>query len=176
MLPLKRFLPALMVCLTAPAAVHAQSAPAGQVACATPDRVHDGDSFRCINDGQTFSVRVAGIDAPETGQAFWRVARNSLREMVKNGSVVDCYKVDRYGRQVCRVSSPNGEDIPEQLVAIGLAWHTVKYRSEQTPEEQARYTAAEDFAREHRLGLWSQSDPQEPSKCRELKKLRMKCY
>ena len=102
-------------------------------------------------------------------------SRGTLRTMVANGSVVDCYKTDRYKRQVCRVESLGGADIPVQLVAKGLAWHTVKYRSEQTTEEQARCAVAETSARAGRLGLWSLPDPQEPGDCRAAKKARERC-
>lgn len=88
---------------------------------------------------------------------------------------MDCYKVDRYERQVCRVRTADGQDVALGLVEAGLAWHTVKYRDEQSPEEQTAYAATEARARADRIGLWSLSTPQEPSVCRELKKQKQKC-
>lgn len=150
--------------------------PAGRVLCAAPKSVHDGDTFRCISGEQNFPVRIAGIDAPETGQAFWRVSRDLLRTRLAQGAIVDCYKTDeKYKRQVCRVAAPDGQDIAEELVRTGLAWHTVKYRDEQWQEEQARYANAEAVARSRELGIWSQGDPQDPGECRALKKQRQKC-
>ncbi len=149
--------------------------PAGRLTCTDPRAFHDGDTFTCGHEAGFVRVRVAGIDAPETGQGFWRVSRDLLRKRAIPGTVVDCYKVDAYERQVCRVASPTGADIPLELVQTGLAWHSRKYAFEQQPEERERYEAAEALARERELGLWSQSDPQEPTECRALRKQRQKC-
>lgn len=177
LLMLKRNLfPALLWLSLCGGASHAGESPVGRVACDPPWSVHDGDTFRCLSGEQDFPVRIAGIDAPETGQAFWRVSRDLLRTRLAQGAVVDCYKTDeRYKRQVCRVSSPDWQDIAEELVRTGLAWHTVKYREEQSQEEQARYANAEVVARSQGLGIWSQGDPQDPGECRALKKQRQKC-
>lgn len=156
--------------------VRADELPVGRVVCEVPRSVHDGDTFRCLSAGRDFPVRVAGIDAPETGQAFWRVARDSLRSQLSRGAVVDCYKVDvKYSRQVCRVNGLDGHDIALELVRTGLAWHSVKYRHEQPPAEQGLYAAAEAASRTRTLGLWSQPEPQEPGECRALRKQRQKC-
>lgn len=157
-------------------AAYAEELPVGRVVCETPRSVHDGDTFRCLNGSLDFPVRVAGIDAPETGQAFWRVARDMLKSQLAKGAIVDCYKTDaKYGRQVCRVGAPDGHDIALELVKAGMAWHTVKYRHEQTEAEQGLYAAAEAAARSRELGLWSQPGPQEPWECRALRKQRHKC-
>ena len=148
---------------------------AGDVVCAVTGGFHDGDTFACTGPDQTYKVRVAGIDAPETGQAFWRVSRDLLRTRAVAGTVAGCYKADRFRRQICRVTAPDGTDVALELVRTGLAWHTVKYRREQTPEEQDQYAAAEAQARARGLGLWSQPDPQEPGDCRASKKQRVAC-
>ena len=158
-----------------PLLLHAEAGVFGLISCERPRSVHDGDTFLCFSGERDFSVRVAGIDAPETGQAFWRVSRDYLRRMVAEGTVVDCYKTDPFERQVCRVKNLDGIDVALELVRSGLAWHTVKYLSEQAEEEQGRYAAAEAAARSRSLGLWSQSDPQEPGECRALRKQRQKC-
>lgn len=149
--------------------------PVGRLTCSDPRAFHDGDTFTCGHDSGAVRVRVAGIDAPETGQGFWRVSRDLLRKRVVPGTVVDCYKVDAYERQVCRVASPAGADIPLELVQTGLAWHSRKYAFEQQPEEQERYAAAEVNARRRGLGLWSLPEPQEPGECRALRRQRLKC-
>lgn len=149
--------------------------PAGRLTCTDPRAFHDGDTFTCVHEAGSVRVRVAGIDAPETGQDFWRVSRDLLRKRAIPGTVVDCYKVDVYERQVCRLVSPAGEDISLELVQTGLAWHSRKYAFEQRPEERGRYEAAEALARQRGLGLWSLPDPQEPSECRVLRKERKKC-
>lgn len=173
--PGKQVVLALLLSLGGLAAATADEAPFGRVTCEMPKSVHDGDTFHCQSGELSFSVRVAGIDAPETGQAFWRLSRDLLRSQVANGAVVDCYKADRYERQVCRVSGHDGHDIALELVKTGLAWHTVKYRHEQTGAEQSAYAAAETAAKARGLGLWSEPSPQEPSECRALRKEGKKC-
>lgn len=176
MLPEKRVLLALLLSLGGLPLAMAEDAPVGRVPCEKPKSVHDGDTFRCISGSMDFPVRVAGVDAPETGQAFWRVSRDLLRAQLAQGAVVDCYKADvRYQRQVCRVAGPDGHDIALELVKTGLAWHSVKYRNEQTAAEQNAYAVAEETARSRRLGLWGLPDPQEPSECRALRKQGQKC-
>ena len=174
--PGKRVLLALFLPLVGLAPATADEAPVGRVTCEKPKSVHDGDTFRCISGSMDFPVRVAGIDAPETGQAFWRVSRDLLRSQLAQGAIVDCYKADlKYQRQVCRVAGPDGHDIALEIVQTGLAWHTVKYRNEQTSAEQNAYAVAEETARSRRLGLWSLPDPQDPAECRALRKQSQKC-
>lgn len=149
--------------------------PVGEQVCASVERVHDGDTFTCSTSAGPVRVRVAGIDAPETGQAFWRVSRDLLRQRISEGTVVNCYKIDRFKRQVCRVKSLAGRDEALGLVETGLAWRTRKYANEQTADERGLYAAAETAAQERRLGIWSQPEPQEPSICRELKQQKQRC-
>lgn len=151
------------------------SEPAGMQTCVEVRNFHDGDTFTCVTEAGPLRVRVAGVDAPEVGQGFWRVSRDLLRSSTRAGSTVDCYKIDRYERQVCRVLSAEGQDLALGLVKAGLAWHTVKYREEQSQAEQAAYAAAEQRARSDKTGLWSLSAPQEPGTCRALKKQKLKC-
>lgn len=151
-------------------------AGASTVVCDSTRGFHDGDTFACVPaDSPPFVVRVGGLDAPETGQGFWRVSRDRLRALAGPGTTVECYKADRYGRQVCRVRSPAGEDVVERLLREGLAWHGVHYVSEQTADERVRYAAAEAAARAERRGLWSESEPQAPWECRRSREQRKSC-
>jgi endonuclease YncB( thermonuclease family) len=149
--------------------------PAGEQTCVEVRGFHDGDTFTCGTEGGPLRVRVAGIDAPEVGQGFWRVSRDLLRSNTPAGSLVNCYKVDRYKRQVCRVFSADGHDLALGLVEAGLAWHTVKYRNEQTPPEQTAYAQAEERAKASRAGLWSPPEPQAPEDCRAAKLEKKRC-
>jgi hypothetical protein len=59
----------------------------GDVVCALTGGFHDGDTFACTGFEQPYKVRVAGIDAPEVGQGFWRVSRDLLRTRAVAGTV-----------------------------------------------------------------------------------------
>lgn len=146
-------------------------------ACNETKGFHDGDTLTCVSNSErgTFVVRFAGIDAPETGQAHWRVARDKLREIAVPGTVAECYKTDQYGRQVCRLKSPHGNDLAETMIREGLAWHAVRFASEQTPEERTLYARLESEARAAKRGLWGHFNPMPPGECRQLRKKHQKC-
>lgn len=145
--------------------------------CLETSGFHDGDTLTCVSNSErgTFVVRFAGIDAPETGQAHWRVARDKLREIAAPGTVAECYKTDQYGRQVCRLKSPRGNDLAETMIREGLAWHAVRFASEHTPEERMLYARLESEARAAKRGLWAHPSPMPPSECRQLRKKHQKC-
>lgn len=146
--------------------------------CAQTKGFHDGDTLTCVSDPAdkgTFIVRFAGIDAPETGQAFWRVSRDQLRRLAVPGTVASCYKQDRYGRQVCRLHSAQGDDLAEAMLKDGMAWYSVRYAHEQSVPERARYAESEAAAKASGTGLWSDAKPQPPWECRQERKNRMRC-
>lgn len=136
----------------------------------------DGDTVHVQTaDRGLVKVRVAGVDTPERGQAYWRVARAHLISFTDNKQVaLDCFKKDRYERDVCRVSV-NGQDLGASLVAAGLAWHYKQYESEQTADERKLYAELENSAREKRIGLWQEPDPMAPNICRKKRRAGGKC-
>ena len=105
----------------------------------------------------TTKVRLSGIDAPETDQICldeagktWDcgiVARDKLRAYARNQSwTCDLKTRDAYKRHLgnCTVA---GGDISRWLVRNGWALAFRKYST--------AYVADEQFAQEHKLGLWS---------------------
>lgn len=119
--------------------------------------VHDGDTLTLLdNDRQQHKIRLAGIDAPELGQAFGRAAREHLAQRVAGVAVrVSTTKTDRYGRIVGKVVV---DDIDANLdqVRAGFAWHYKQYAREQTVADRSLYAAAENSARAARRGLWQE--------------------
>lgn len=131
-------------------------------------RVADGDTVTVLDATNTqHRIRLEGIDAPESHQAFGAQSKQSLSEMVfgKDVSVV-VRKTDQYGRLVGKILL-DGKDINLEQVKAGLAWHYKEYQREQTPEDRELYARAEDEARAARRGLWQESDPVEPSAFRK---------
>jgi len=125
--------------------------------------VHDGDTLTVLDAQNTrHRVRLAGIDAPETGQPFGNAAKQSLARLAA-GQWVDarCRKRDRYGREVCSVFL-GAQDIGLEQVRSGLAWWYREYAREQAPEDRATYAAAEIDAKEARRGLWREVHPTPP--------------
>ena len=105
-------------------------------------------------DRRQYKVRLQGIDAPEKGQDYWRVSRQSLADRVFSQSVIIEYeKTDRYGRLVGRVLR-DGRDINFEMLQGGAAWFYAKYARELPADRQLNYASAEALAREARQGLW----------------------
>lgn len=136
-----------------------------------PTRVSDGDTFTArFEDGHTGRVRLAGCDTPERGQAFGRRATEALKVILRERPVVaDCYKQDRYGRGVCRVSAVS-RDVCLSLIQGGYAWHYTAYSREQTTEQRSAYAAAQRDAEEARRGLWVDPEPVPPWEWRKLRR------
>ena len=126
-------------------------------------RVFDGDTIRVKGaDGQT-TIRLLGIDAPETskgngapGQPYSRKSQRHLAGLVLNRPVtLKVYGRDRYGRSLAVVYC-KGQDVNRAMLQAGLA---EVYRG-RTPEafDKAPYLAAEEQARRSQTGMWRQGD------------------
>jgi endonuclease YncB( thermonuclease family) len=125
--------------------------------------VSDGDTITVL-DGTTaqHKIRLAGIDAPESKQAFGQASKKHLSDLVFGKDVtLDCGKSDQYRREVCVVLVA-GQDANLAQVKAGMAWWYRKYRKEQTPRQRAEYEAAEGAARSGRVGLWGDADAMPP--------------
>ncbi len=126
--------------------------------------ITDGDTITVLISGKQQSVvRLAGIDAPEHEQAFGSASEQHLAALISGKNVnLDCGGEESYGRLVCKVLLPNGEDVDLDQVKAGLAWHYKQFQSQQTAADRAAYSAAEDSAREYHVGLWTDPHPIQP--------------
>jgi endonuclease YncB( thermonuclease family) len=126
--------------------------------------VTDGDTITVLAPGNVqHRIRLASIDAPEHDQAFGTRSKQNLSQLVFGKTVMlDCGKEESYGRLVCKVLLPNGEDADLDQVKAGLAWHYKQFENEQTPADRVAYAAAEDTAREAHRGLWADAHPIPP--------------
>jgi endonuclease YncB( thermonuclease family) len=136
---------------------------------------HDGDTFRIqTTDHGTVIVRFAGSDTPETGQAYWKVARDELKSLLTEKTIkISCYKKNR-DRDVCRIFTNDG-DVGLAMVRNGFAWYAFQFAHEQTAKERQDYTAAERDAKSRKLGMWIEPDPMPPWECRALRRNSQKC-
>ena len=128
-------------------------------------RVVDGDTVR-LKDGR--SVRMIGLNAPETGkkgrpdEPYAVAARQRLQALVdasdgRVGLVPGRESKDRYGRTLAHLYGADGENLEAQLLADGLGFHVgVAPNTDLVACQQA----AENSARDGRLGLWRQSPVQ----------------
>lgn len=127
-----------------------------------PAQATDFSGKMAFSDADTLkvgavTVRLFGIDAPETDQSCKRAngktwscgkwATRSARTQFQ-GKTAQCRALgtDRYGRTVARCYS-NGQDIAEVLVRSGVAQAYVKYSTD--------YVAAEKEASIANIGIWA---------------------
>ncbi len=120
----------------------------------------DGDTITVLRtDKAQVRIRLAGIDAPETGQDFGQRAKQAASELAFGKDVtIRPTDTDRYGRTIAEVVLPDGRSLNHEMVGLGLAWWYSKYAPGDT--ELARL---ETDARSAKRGLWSQPNPIAPS-------------
>ena len=124
--------------------------------------VSDGDTITVLVDKTPYKIRLAGIDAPESRQAFGQASKQHLSALVFKKSVTVLWdKKDRYGRPLGKVMV-DGTDVCLEQIKAGVAWHYKRYASEQPAQDRADYAAAEDKAKGERIGLWSDAQPNAP--------------
>ena len=149
--------------------------------------IQDGDTLTVLTPTKSqFRIRLAGIDAPEYNQAFGTRSKQNLARLVFGKNVnLDCGKDESYGRLVCKILLPSGEDVCLDQIATGLAWHYKQFENEQTPQDRKLYAAAEDAARAAHIGLWADPYPVAPwdfrhgtqtRLCFDLAGHRVDCY
>lgn len=125
-------------------------------------RVIDGDTFVANYDGSSATVRVIGIDTPETVrpntplECFGSEASSKAKELLMQKEVIlttdstqDTY--DKYGRFLAYVTLPSGNDFGETMLSEGYAY---EYTYRLPYLKQADYQAAEAMARNNSAGLW----------------------
>jgi endonuclease YncB( thermonuclease family) len=118
--------------------------------------VTDGDTIKVLVDKETVTVRLEGIDAPESGQSYGKKAKEALAELVAGKTVtVKATGKDRYSRTLGIVIVEN-VDANAKLVEDGWAWHFKKYNDEE------RLAVLEDAARNAKRGLWADEMPLAP--------------
>ncbi len=141
--------------------------------CATPVHrvvsVADGDTITVLKDDAKVKIRLAGIDAPESQQAYGQASKKHLSDLVYDRDVtLDCGKMDKYKREVCVVMI-DGNDANLAQIEAGLAWWYRKYQNEQKSQQRADYEAAEGSAKAARRGLWADADLVPPWEWRNKK-------
>ena len=125
--------------------------------------VVDGDTITVLDATRSqHRIRLQGIDAPESHQAFGARSKQQLSDLVFAKEVsVEWEKRDRYGRVLGKVLA-GGRDACLAQVRAGMAWHYKYYQEEQSPEDRRLYAEAEREARAARRGLWAEPDPVPP--------------
>ena len=122
-------------------------------------KVSDGDTITVLDSSnQKYKVRLRGIDAPETQQAFGDTSTQSLAELVYDKEVtVSWDKKDKYYRILGKVIV-DGRDANYLQLKKGLAWYYKQYEKDLSDDDKKRYLEAEEWARNYTEGLWANSN------------------
>lgn len=129
--------------------------------------VHDGDTITVVDaENHQHKIRLAGIDAPELGQPFGRVAKHALADRVGGQTVtIEWKSKDRYGRLLGDVRLAECW-INREMVESGLAWQFVRY------DRSESLFRAEFDAIEAERGVWSTPDRVPPWAWRKPQSMR----
>lgn len=145
----------LMIAL--PSYSYAYSFKPGQTLSGRIVRIADGDTLTLLTSKkEQVRIRLAEIDAPESGQPFGTASKKSLSRMCASiNATVRVQDIDRYGRVVGRVYC-GGVDANALQVQDGMAWVYDSY-----VRDKALYRLQQS-ARESNSGLWSDPKPIKP--------------
>ncbi len=127
-------------------------------------RVVDGDTITGNYNGNKVTVRMIGVDTPETVdprravQCFGKEASAKTTELLAGQTVIlksdpTQGDVDKYNRALRYVFLQDGTHINELLIREGYA-HEYTYQSKPY-HYQEEFKAAEKIAREQKRGLWA---------------------
>ena len=145
-------------------AAPAQTIPDGYVEVV---RVVDGDTIVIKENGEEKTIRLIGVDTPETkhprkpvecfGQEATQYTKDFLQEPFALIETDDSQgEQDRYGRMLAYVYAPNGEMLNYRLIADGYAQ---EYTYQSAYEYQPEFQEAQNWAQQNSYGLWN------PEKC-----------
>lgn len=126
-------------------------------------KVVDGDTLAIMMDGKSATVRLIGLDTPETVdprkpvQCFGKEASEKAKQILAGISVrietdPSQGEYDKYGRLLAYVFLPDGTNFNEDIIAEGYG-HEYTYNLPY--KYQVQFKAAEQNAREEKKGLWA---------------------
>lgn len=140
--------------------------------------VTDGDTITVLTESNfRRKVRLASIDAPESGQAFGKAAKQELSKLLCGAPVgkracdgkqvhVTEDDVDRYGRLI-GIVTVGDTNANKHMVASGLAWVYVKYLPPNHRDDS--FLLWQAYAKQERRGLWIDDAPTPPWEFRKGK-------
>lgn len=128
--------------------------------------IADGDTLTVLAEKTQHRIRLEGIDAPESSQAFGQKAKQALGELVFGKEVkVEWKERDRYERIIGKILY-EGRWINKEMVVDGWAWHYKQYSKDKELAD------AEASAKVAKKGLWADPNPVPPWEYRKTAKAK----
>lgn len=131
-------------------------------------RFHDGDTITVDMNGNEETIRLIGVDTPETHdprksvQCFGKAASDFTRQLIGNDPVrleADPLGTnrDRYDRLLRYVYLPDGRLVQAELIKQGYGFAYTSFPVSRADE----FLGYQKEAREQHRGLWASCQPQE---------------
>ena len=134
-------------------------------------QVVDGDTIKVSMDDVKTTIRLIGLDTPETVdprkpvQCFGKEATNKMLELLRSKTVLleedqSQGDKDKYGRLLRYIFLPDGTNVNKTLIQEGYAYeytYNLPYRY------QDEFKKAQISARESKRGLWADNACVTPS-------------
>lgn len=157
--PLLLVTPALLFAADKGATIPASTKVDGKVIGIT-----DGDTVTVLVGTTAYRIRLDGIDAPESSQAFGVKSRAELFSKVFGKSVTVESKGPDKDNFTLGTILADGKSINLEMVAEGFAWHDKQYSKDKA------IAKAEQEARAAKRGLWADENPTPPWEFRRSQK------
>jgi len=116
--------------------------------------IKDGDTIVVLRNKTRFTVELPGIDAPELDQPFGPEAKRYAAKLVK-GKVVSIEMFQPGNPIYGAVRFSKSRILAHEMVKAGLAWAT-------TTDKSSKFREAQEEAKAARLGLWVNSEEEDP--------------
>lgn len=155
---------AVLICCSAVAAAATLQAKVVEVTT--------GNTLVVSNTNRSVRIRLKSVMPPEGGQPFSEAARDHLKALVLDQTVLVDYShlTDRYLE--ARVFL-NGIDIGSQMLRDGVAWYDHATDYELTESDRGLYAQCELAARGEKRGLWQDESPVAPWEYRRLQQAKI---
>lgn len=143
---------------------HNQTLKKGSTVSGKVISIIDGDTYDALLQGnKTIRVRMEGIDAPEKGMPFYQKSKKCLSSLCFGKQVkIKITGIDNHERFLAYTYNENGNELSQEMIKAGLAWHFKKYNSDQ------KLSKLEMEAKALRKGLWIDENPMSPWENRKL--------
>lgn len=122
--------------------------------------VVDGDTVKARIDGESVTIRIIGIDAPEStikNECYGNESSKKAKEFlsgkwIKIESDSSQDNIDKYGRSLRFVYFDQGTDFGKRMIEEGYAY---EYTYDEPYKYQKDYKFMQDYAKRNSHGLWA---------------------
>ncbi|KKS03134.1 MAG: Nuclease (SNase domain protein) [candidate division WWE3 bacterium GW2011_GWF2_41_45] len=122
----------------------------------TLTKVVDGDTIKVLIGGTEQSVRLIGINAPESADCRGDWSRTELEKLLENQTVLledDSTQgdKDKYDRLLRYIHTGTGLNVNGKMVELGAA---KEYTYDKNYKYKDLYVSAQNIAKQNNLGVW----------------------